>query len=117
MKLKFHLDGEFISVITEGKITQNDFSPGIDPLAELVGPEIYQRNVLLNLGESDYIDSSGVGWLLNSHKRFREAGGALVLHSLSPMVSQVLRVLKMEQVLQVAPDVTSARALACGVTR
>jgi anti-sigma B factor antagonist len=116
MQLKFHLDGECISVSTVGKITQNDFGQGIEPLAQLLGPDVYQRTVLLNLAESDYIDSSGVGWLLSSHKRFREAGGSLVIHSLSPMVSQILRVLKMEQVLQVAPDASSARALACGAS-
>ena len=116
MQLKFHLDGECISVDTEGKITQSDFSPGAEPLAQLLGPDVYKRVVLLNLSESDYIDSSGVGWLLNIHKRFREAGGSLVIHSLSPMVTQILRVLKMEQVLQVASDVSSARALACGAS-
>ena len=117
MKLNFHLDGDFVSVKTDGKITQQDIAANKEPLAGLLGPDIYKRTVLLDMSNSDYIDSSGISWLLATHKKFREAGGSLVLHSLSPMVSQTIRVMRMEQVLHVAPNPTAARALACGAVQ
>ena len=114
MQLKFQLEDDLVCVSTEGRITQQRIDPSSEPLAGLLGPAVYSRKVLLNLSNSDYIDSSGVSWLLTCHKRCREAGGMLIIHSPSPMVVQILRVLRMDQVLTVADDILQARALANG---
>jgi anti-anti-sigma factor len=50
----------------------------------------------------EVLDSSGIGWLLTCQKRFREAGGELVLHSLSPISRNVIRVLNMHSVFKMA---------------
>ncbi len=65
--------------------------------------------MLLNLEDSNYIDSSGVGWLLRCNKRFREAGGRLVLHSVPPLALQVFQVLKLDKLFHVAADAETAR--------
>ena len=49
-----------------------DFSPGGDPLVDLLGPEVYTRQVLIDLARSPIVDSSGVGWLIGANKRFKE---------------------------------------------
>ena len=48
---------------------------------------------------------------MTSHKRFRTDGGRLVLHSVPPMVAQVLRLLNLHTVLSIQPDQAAARAL------
>ncbi len=97
---------------TEGSISQDRFDPTREPLAQVLGEHIYSKRVLLGLEGSNFVDSSGVNWLLRCHKRFREAGGKLVLHSASPLVCQTLRVLKLDRVFYLASDLAAARAMA-----
>jgi anti-anti-sigma factor len=56
------------------------------------------------------IDSSGVNWLLQRRSRFRQEGGRLVLHSLPPTIENVLKMLRMQRVLEIAEDEASALA-------
>ena len=72
-----------------GRVTQNDISPFTEPLGKELGADAYGKNVLLDLHNVEVLDSSGISWLLVCHKRFREAGGKLVLHSVSPVVSDM----------------------------
>lgn len=95
-----------------GRITPDSFSHESEPLAALLGPGAYHRRVLLDLTNADYINSSGVGWLLVCHKRFRDAGGRLVIHSVPRLIRTVLEVLKMNQVFHLADDLESARSAA-----
>ena len=104
-------DGQLVRVQVDGQITQRDFSPGGDPLVDLVGPDVYTRQVLVDLTRSPMVDSSGIGWLIASNKRFKEKGGRLVVHSYSPLVANTLKLLKMEKVLNLCPNQKDAEAL------
>src|SRR5262249_45999204 len=79
-------DGGVLLVRCEGQVGQRRFQADGTPLENLLGPDCYHRPVLLNLERTDWIDSSGISWLIVSHKRFLQCGGALVLHSLPPRV-------------------------------
>jgi len=117
MRLKFIAeDDEAVQVSTVGKITAESFDPQQDPLATMFGPEVYGKQVLLNMEESEYLDSSGIGWLLKCHKRFTEAGGRMVIHSMSPFIANMLKMLRMNQVLHLATDLAAARKSLAGDT-
>lgn len=96
-------DDQGARVKVSGKVTQHDFSPVQEPLAELLGPSVYERQVTLDLTDTMYLDSSGVGWLLACHKRMREAGGKLVLENVPSIVANLLRLLKLSRLLGVDP--------------
>lgn len=98
----------------EGEITQVGFAPGLDPLTKLLGEGCYNSKVLLNLEKATFLDSSGVGWFVHLQKKFNEAGGRIVLHSIPPMLNQVLRLLRMQTVLHLAEDEAAALALLRG---
>lgn len=116
MQLQLNLGDEgYVQVKTTGRITQADFSTGEEPIEQKFGAGIYARRVLLSLEETDYIDSSGVGWLLTVHKRCREAGGTLVLHSVPALVLNMLKMLRMDLVLLIAKDAAAARTIVPGV--
>jgi anti-anti-sigma factor len=105
MELTCHaLDGDPTLVGVSGHVTQPAGFPESDPLVDLLGHETYRRRLLLDLSGVDSIDSSGVSWLLTCHRRFRAEGGALVLHSLSPFVRDVLKILNMQLVLNIAEN-------------
>jgi anti-anti-sigma factor len=95
-------------------VTQRELGPFQEPLVELLGPAAYSRLVKLDLSETSYMDSSGVGWLLTCHKRMRQAGGKLTLQAPHPVVANVLRVLKLEKVLEIEQADGGPRQAAAG---
>jgi len=105
-------DDAVTSVTAAGEITQSAFGNEDEPLALAFGEQIYASRLLLGLSEAVYVDSRGVGWLLKCHKRCREAGGIFVIHSIPPLVNDVLRVLRLNKVLDLADDEVKARAMA-----
>ena len=114
MELSLVADDEnVLHVQVKGRIVRSEVESS-DPLRDVPGGEDYTRRLVLNLSDVEYIDSSGVGWLLARHKRYREAGGELVIHSLSPMVLDMIRMLQLDSVLRLADDEITALALVRG---
>lgn len=63
-----------------------------------------KKKIILNLAEVDYLDSSGVGELVGSFTRVRNAGGELKLLNLSQKVKDVLYVTKLATVFDIRDD-------------
>jgi len=104
-------DDNAIWVACQGEIGQASFPANIhDPLEDLLGAACYQRQVVVDLGQASFIDSSGISWLLACHQRFLAKGGKLILHSVPPMIDQVLRLLRLHGVLTILADQSAARA-------
>ena len=85
-----------------GAINQNGVRSISRPFNGLLGEAPFSQRVVLDLSDSEYLDSSGVSWLLGTHEHFEESGGRLVLHSVSPMAMNVLKVLGMHRLFHVA---------------
>lgn len=100
--------GDEVRVNLAGHVTHRELNPLQEPLIELLGPGGYGKIVRLDLSEADYVDSSGVGWLLSCHKRMRQAGGRLLIERPHPIVQNIFRVLKLEKVLELAEAGNSA---------
>ena len=71
---------------------------------QLLGSELFlvarrQKNVLLNLGAVDAVASSFLGKLNSLNRIAQEAGGKLVLCSLTPHLSEVFETTKLNKVL------------------
>jgi anti-anti-sigma factor len=107
-------DGQVLRVQATGRITHDVLSPSVDELGNLLGTGGYARRVVLSLADVDFMDTSGITWLLARHKRFREASGKLVIHSVTPMVLGVLKVLRLHAVLLLADNESAALALVQG---
>lgn len=105
-------DSDLVQVGCTGEVSQIRFRSGGNPLEELLGPACYGRKVLVDFGRAEWIDSSGISWLIATHQRFDHGGGMLVLHSLPPRVRSVLQFCKIDGVLNVAEDEEAARGMA-----
>jgi anti-anti-sigma factor len=105
---------ELIRVRCAGEISQRDLPPGSEPLVELLNPDVYSRRVLLNLEQSSYIDSGGVSLLIVWQRRFARDGGRMVLYNIPPLVQQVIDLLNLKAVLNLAADEQAATALVRG---
>jgi anti-sigma B factor antagonist len=60
------------------------------------------RTVVLDVGRSQFIDSTGLGVLVGGLKRFREQGGDLVVRSPSPMTTRLFEVTGVSRLFEVA---------------
>jgi anti-anti-sigma factor len=103
--------GEVLCLRIQGTIRQDMMNPEYDPLSTALGPAGFAWKVLLDLSEVEFIDSSGYSWLLRQSRAFRSAGGAMILHSISPLVMQVFTMVRAELVFQIAPDKAAALEL------
>ncbi len=94
-----------------GAINQNGVRSISKPFNGLLGESPFSQRVVLDMSDSEYLDSSGVSWLLGTHEHFEEAGGRLVLYSVSPMAMNVLKVLGMHRLFHVASTEQDAAQL------
>lgn len=66
------------------------------------------RPVLMSLADAEFVDSSGVGWLLQIDKRLQASGTRLHVHSIPPNIQQVFSMLKLNKVLTLCTDEADA---------
>lgn len=68
------------------------------------------KKILLNLGEVNYIDSSGIGELVSAFTSVSNAGGSLKLLNLTKRVQDLLQITKLYTVFEVFDDEAHAIA-------
>ena len=73
-----------------------------------------RRAVVIDLGETDLIDSGGLGVLVTLYRHAEELGGVLVLANLNDELSGLLRLTKLDTIFTVAGTVQDALHLAQG---
>ena len=67
-----------------------------------------QKRILLNLGEVNYIDSSGIGELISAYAAAKKHGCDLKLLNLTKKVHDLLQITKLCTVFDVKDDEASA---------
>jgi anti-sigma B factor antagonist len=68
------------------------------------------KKILLNLGDVNYIDSSGIGELVSAYTTVRNQGGDLKLLNLTKKVHDLLQITKLYTVFDIKDDEASAVA-------
>lgn len=116
MALKLSLanrdDSGIAHLANEGEIIAADFTAhGPNPFEKALGPEWASMKIVLDLDRTPYIDSSGIGWLIQSQKEAKTRGGKIVLAGVSPQVRQVLDMLKIHRIVPIAPTRAEATQL------
>ena len=86
--------------LKEKNLTSHNSSDLKSEIAILVA-EGY-NSILLNLTELDFMDSSGLGALLNADRTARENKGFLVIYGLNENNSNLIRIAKLDKVLLIA---------------
>jgi anti-sigma B factor antagonist len=100
------VDGVSI-VDCSGRITLGEGSIVLrDTVKELLGKG--QKKILLNLGDVNYIDSSGIGELVSAYTTAKNQGGELKLLKLTKKVHDLLQITKLYTVFDVKDDETAA---------
>lgn len=64
--------------------------------------------ILVTLSEVDFIDSSGIGALVNLARQARDAGGDLALVEVPENILKTISLLRLDKVFRIFPDIPSA---------
>ena len=96
-------NGDVVLVDVGGKITLGDGSVAIrEAVKKLVADG--SKNIVLNLGDVTYIDSSGIGELVSSFTTVSGQGGQLKLLNLTKRVHDLLQITKLYTVFEIHDD-------------
>jgi anti-sigma B factor antagonist len=102
-----------VKIATQGNITSADIdAAGPNPLEQILGKNWFQSRVLLDMGDTQYIDSSAIGWLIGTARHLKDGSGSLVVYGIQPSVRQVLDLLKVGRVVPLVEDETAAKQVA-----
>lgn len=96
-----------IVIDVSGRITLGE---GCVQLRQLIRDELSKgnKNMLVNLAEVTYIDSSGIGELVSAFTAVSNQGGQLKLLKLTKKVHDLLQITKLYTVFDVHDDETKA---------
>ena len=96
MTYKITEDGNIATVHLDGEIDMDVTEKAKDVIMPLIesGKEVH-----LNLKEVQYMDSSGISVLIESHQKSAELGSRVVLKEISKSVLKVIMMAKLEQIL------------------
>jgi anti-sigma B factor antagonist len=108
--MAFHATPRFIGDVTlidvSGRITLGEGSAMLrEMLRDLLGKG--QKKLVLNLGDVNYIDSSGIGELVSGYTTVKNQGGELKLLNLTKKVHDLLQITKLYTVFDVHSDEVS----------
>ncbi len=107
MKVSTRLVDGVVILDLSGRITLGEGSVTLrDAVRDLLAQG--QKNILLNLGDVNYIDSSGIGELVSAFTTVKNQGGQLKLLNLTKKVHDLLQITKLYTVFDVKDDEASA---------
>jgi anti-anti-sigma regulatory factor len=101
-------DGRVLRLSLEQSIVPERTTPDSRPFERMLGAGGYSRRVLLSLAKMALVDSVRLGWFATLQKRFCDAGGKLVIHSVRPEVMEVLETARFELLFHIAEDEAAA---------
>jgi anti-sigma B factor antagonist len=107
METKTREVGDVVVIDVSGRITLGEGNVMLrDIVRELV--ERQNKQIVLNLSEVNYIDSSGVGELVKTHTTIRNQGGQLKLVNLNKRVSDLLHMTRLASVFDIHENEATA---------
>ena len=67
-----------------------------------------EKNLILDLSETRYCDSSGLSAILIGNRMCKESGGTFVLCGLQPAVKKLIEISQLDTILNITPTVSEA---------
>ena len=81
-----------------------DMQTSAELRAQVDALDVSGQTLVLDLAGVTFVDSSGLGSLLGIKKQQDRAGGRLLLAGLSPSVSRIIEITRMDRVFDRVPD-------------
>ncbi len=100
MKVVLEKHDVFVMIRPDVKRLAGDLAPELNDELVMLNHEGY-KNILLDLSEVNYVDSTGLNAMLVGNRLCNEAGGKLVLTSVTPAVHDLFRISQLESMLHI----------------
>jgi anti-sigma B factor antagonist len=107
LDITVHGDGTERTIHLEGTCDLASAPKLRETLSELRPPDVL--HIVVDASGLEFIDSTGLGLLLGSLRRLKEAGGSLKIAGAQGAVLRVLEITDLDKVIQLFPDLDSAR--------
>ncbi len=107
--MKFQVDKRdrlVIVKLNEDKLLSN-LAPQLKSELVILNNEGF-RNIVLDLGEVQYVDSSGLSALLVGNRLCKEATGTFVLTGLNSHILKLIKISQLEPILNIVPSLTES---------
>jgi len=109
MKIETRVVGDVTILDCSGKITLGEGTQAVrNQVRDLL--KNGSKKIILNLGDVNYIDSSGIGELVSSFTTVTNQGGKLKLLNLTKKIQELLAITKLLTVFQVYDNEKAALA-------
>lgn len=92
-------DGSLVARVT-GEIDHHS-APAIREQIDALLDSLQPKGLLLDLSETDFMDSSGLGLILGRQRKTEEIGAKLVLLNPSPAIRKLLHLAGMEHRIEI----------------
>ena len=106
MDLSYEVNDHYAEISAAGRLNMVSAPKLRELVAEVV--EGGSSRIVINLKETSFMDSSGLGALIGCLKAARQAGGDLRIAGVQPQVQMVLGLTSMDKVLTSYPTAAAA---------
>lgn len=109
MTFELNESAKALIVSVEGQVrisTQNEFKDYLDMMCEKYGT----KTAILDMKNVSYMNSAGIGIIVDTFKNFRDKGGRLVLSGLAPDITKLFEVTKLNRFIEIYLSVDDAES-------
>jgi stage II sporulation protein AA (anti-sigma F factor antagonist) len=106
MTIVHTVQGSLVRVALKGDLDLKTADPLRDALDKLMD-RYRDRNLVLDLSEVGFVDSSGLGVILGRYRRLKEQGRAIALTGVRPQVRSVLELAGVESIINITDAIRS----------
>ncbi len=108
--MKFSVENEEKYTVIVSQVEKLDSISAPDLKSELVYlGKSGKRNIIIDLAESRYCDSSGLSALLTGNRLCKENSGSFVICGLQPSVEKLVKISQLHSVLNITPTRDEAK--------
>ncbi len=67
------------------------------------------RNLILDLSQVHFVDSSGLSAILTAHRLWKDSGSFVIAGQLQPMVTKLIEISRLDTILTIVPSLSEAK--------
>jgi anti-sigma B factor antagonist len=109
MKIDSHEHGDALVIYLRGKVMGGPESADFQNLMKKSITD-GKKKVVIDLGEVEWMNSSGIGLLVSAYTTVKNGGGELKIARTTDKIQSLLVITKLNSVFETYPDVISAVA-------
>ncbi len=107
--MKYNIDKqEYYAILTlEEDNLNSSIAPGLKSDFIFLNQEGI-RNLILDLSQVKFVDSSGLSAILTAHRLWKDSGSFVIAGELQPMVTKLIEISRLDTILAIAPSLSEA---------